>query len=372
LLIVINDSECSLAICDATDDKIGFRYKLHHNLTQDLKTGLSYNPLNYISKINPFNYIGSATNNTKEEYNQYIDNFNKVLSKLLEKSNIKLTNIDEYAIAGKSYLMEMLNKNMKDKMNDQKQFDCDPKLILLCGTTYYSAMLNKSLRYIKIDDKYVYSIKFELVRKGKHSKKDNIAVKIKDIPFQTRLKFSNVDNNDLPIKLCIYEGKELATSYSINTLPKIKNTYNIWDHLYVDVHTNDFGDFAVSASVQTNYKKDSTSTVELITNKFGLNDDELDSEGKKIKDLLKKSEDMKKESEQKSMANQKKNELIELWTKKKDEIEGNKDIRPLIKKKILAEYNESINYMENKNLDLNSIQNREQTLKKSLDLLQNK
>ncbi len=103
----------------------------------------------------------------------------------------------------------------------------------------------------------------------------------------------------------------------------------------------------------------------------GLTEREVSEERLKIIQLLDKIEEKKRLLNKESLVEQSRIELINYCMEEKKKFENNSELRSLIKRQILKEIDETLNYLKTKVLNLKDVKTKKQKLDNALEILLN-
>jgi molecular chaperone DnaK (HSP70) len=356
LFAVINGFDCDIAISTITQNKIQFVAHYHQNLNM-IGKGSHYS----FSKM--LNWIG-----TKEK-NLTLKNFEAMIEKTIKKGSFKKKDIDECVIAGDSQLIDDVKNYINLYFDLKIAYDCDPIDIIIKGSTIYSGMLSKKVPLIEVTEVTNFPISTILQLNYWNGKKEKVLETNMILPHVKCLNSFAPMRKDLPLKIHVYQDQKLVMTHLIETIPQLYRTQ--WKDFDYEFIFDNFGEITVQSFVSTNNynlreKLDST-VIET-----GLTERQVNEERLKIIQLLNKIEEKNKLLNEESLVEQSKIKLINYFMEERMKFENNSELRSLIKRQILKEIDETLNYLKTKVLNLKDVKTQKQKLDNALEILLNK
>jgi molecular chaperone DnaK (HSP70) len=359
LFVVINDYECDVAVCEISRNEI--KFKAYFNGKLDPNDLLNKKIL---SKITIAKLKSKMTKNTKKFKTKIL--FKYILEIVLKSAKYKNDGINDWIIAGNSQLIPNLMHWIQKHFCSKSSSVSNPVDIIINGCTIYGEMLAKRKEYIEIFEVATHDITFNF--QTKFSPKRIFEVLKKNEPLSKEALFPyNIPNAyDLPINISIFQDRELVSIHTIDSIQKLYDRSEVWLKHDLLVNVDPFGDFELMSLI-TNKSKDLQIYLDFNVIKSGLSDVDIIAEKEKIFLLKQKINEKLNKVKQISLAENSANHLINFCLNAKTEVENNRDIRPMIKKEILKELEETLKFVETNRQDLVAINNRKQILIKELE-----
>jgi molecular chaperone DnaK (HSP70) len=361
LFVVINDFECDVAVCEITQNKI--KYKSYFNGTLNPNDSLYKKILSKVS----FDKVKSKLSKNIEKFKMKML-FKYMLEIVLKSAKYKSDVINDWIIAGHSLLVPNIKHWIQKYFCSKSSSISNPIDIIINGCTIYGEMLAKRKEYIEISEVATYDISFNF--QTKTSPKRIFEVLRKNEPLSKEILFPYIDNiprtYDLPINISVFQGRERVSIHSIDNIEKLYERSEVWlkhDLLFI---VDYFGDIELMSLI-TNKSEDLQIYLNFNVIKSGLSDVDIIAEKEKIFLLKQKINEKLNKVKEISLAENSANYFINFCLTAKTEVENNRDIRPMIKKEILKELEETLKFVENNRQDLVAINNRKQILIKELE-----
>jgi hypothetical protein len=231
---------------------------------------------------------------------------------------------------------------------------------------FMEKFLAKRKEYIEIFEVATHDITFNF--QTKFSPKRIFEVLKKNEPLSKEIQFPyNIPNAyDLPINIYVFQGRELVSIHTIDSIQKLYDRSEVWLKHDLLVSVDPFGDFEL-VSLITNKSEDLQIYLDLNVIKSGLTDVDIIAEKEKMLLLKQKINEKLNKVREKTLAENSANHLINFCLNAKAEVENNRDIRPMIKKEILKELEETLKFVETNRQDLIAINKPKQILIKELE-----
>jgi hypothetical protein len=160
-------------------------------------------------------------------------------------------------------------------------------------------------------------------------------------------------------------------THLIETIPTLYNHRTQWNNFDIKFTVKNFGDITVESFVSKHHYQKRQSLDSTVT-ETGLTEKEVNQEQQKILHLLEKIEEKNKLLNEESLVEQSKIKLINYCMEEKKKFENNSELRSLIKRQILKEIDETLNYLKTKVLNLKDVKTQKQKLDNALEILLNK
>ncbi len=361
MFVVINGFDCDIAISTITRDKIQFGAHYHQKLNTTEK-GSHYS---FPKILNPTNWIGN------NERDLTLKNLEAMIDITIKKRSFKKKDIDECVIAGDSQLIGDVKNYINFYFSFKIAYDCDPIDIIIKGSTIYSGMLSKKVPLIEVTEVINFPISTILQRNYWNGKKEKVLETNAILPHVKCLNSFAPIRSDLPLKIHIYQDHKLVMTHLIETIPQLYNYCTQWSDFDIKFIISNFGDIIVQSFVSGN-NYDLREKLDSTVIETGLTERQVNEERLKIIQLLKKIEEKNKLLNEESLVEQSKTELINYCMEERNKFENNSELRSLIKRQILKEIDETLNYLKTKVLNLKDVKTQKQKLDNALEILLNK
>jgi molecular chaperone DnaK (HSP70) len=361
LFAVINGFDCDIAISTITHNKIQFVAHYHQKLNTTEK-GSHYS---FPKILNPTNWIGS------KEKDLTLKNLGAMIEKTIKKRSFKKKDIDECVIAGDSQLIGDVKNHINFYFGFKIAYDCDPIDIIIKGSTIYSGMLSKKVPLIEVTEVTNFPISTVLQRNYWNGKKEKVLETNVILPHVKCFNSFAPMRSNLPLKIHVYQDHKLVMTHLIETIPQLYNYRTQWNDFDYKFIFDNFGEINVQSFVAKSHYK-LREKLDSTVIETGLTERQVNEERLQIIHLLDKIEEKNKLLNEESLVEQSKIELINYCIEEKKKFDNNSELRSLIKRQILKEIDETLNYLKTKVLNLEDIKSQKQKLDNALEILLNK
>jgi molecular chaperone DnaK (HSP70) len=357
LFIVINDFECDVAVCEITQNKI--KYKSYFNGTLDPNDPLNKKIFSNIDKM-------------KSKWSKNIESFKmKILFKymleiVLKTAKYKSDVINDWIIAGHSLLVPIIKRWIQKYFCSKSSSTSNPIDIIINGCTIYGEMLAKRKEYIDISEVATHDISFNFQTKTSPKRIFEVLKKNEPLSIEILFPFNIPNAYDLPINISVFQDRELVSIHTLDSIQKLYERSEVWLKHDLLFTVDYFGDIELMSLI-TNKSGGLQIYIDLTVIKSGLSDVDIIAEKEKIFLLKQKINEKLNKVKEISLAENSANHLINFCLNAKTEVENNRDIRPMIKKEVLKEVEETLKFVEINRQDLVAINNRKQILIKELE-----